>query len=123
MLLSENVLYRGLGSNPEERQGIYREYVQTPRAYELIVDQYFKERVLIWKCPPQNRPRFENLALRNSQQAYDTAVSDFMTRLILASKTKTELEQFLDTNARFLEPFGNNSFKYYPYGKPTPWKE
>lgn len=46
-LLTENVLFQGLGVTGEDRQAAYRHYVETPRAYENIIDQYFEERVLI----------------------------------------------------------------------------
>lgn len=46
-LLTENPLYSGLGTIDEERRKTYQAYVQTTRAYESIVDQYFKERVLV----------------------------------------------------------------------------
>ena len=46
-LVTENILYKGLGSTEEERREVYREYVLTPRAYEMIVDQYFKEKATV----------------------------------------------------------------------------
>src|SRR3989338_5310400 len=36
-LITSNLLYEGLGKSSLERQLAYRSYVQTPRAYELIV--------------------------------------------------------------------------------------
>jgi putative transposase len=46
-LITENILYQGLGQTPEECREAYCGYVGTPRAYESIIDKYFNERVLI----------------------------------------------------------------------------
>ena len=47
LLITENILYSALGATDDLRQRTYRDYVEQNRAYELIVDRYFKERVLI----------------------------------------------------------------------------
>jgi hypothetical protein len=46
-LITENLLYKSLGQSEVARQESYRNYVEATRAYESIVDKYFKERVLI----------------------------------------------------------------------------
>ena len=46
-LILEDILYSGLGKSLETRQAAYRQYVETARAYELLVDQHLKERVLV----------------------------------------------------------------------------
>ncbi len=46
-LLTLNPEYLALAATSEERQSRYREYLQTPRPYEHIVDRYFDERVLV----------------------------------------------------------------------------
>lgn len=55
---------------------------------------------------------------RAAQMDFDGKVNDFMTQLILASQTRTALDEFINVNADFLEPSGSGSYKYYPYGKP-----
>ncbi len=45
--LTPNPEYLALAPVPSERQARYQEYLQTPRAYEQVVDRYFDERVLV----------------------------------------------------------------------------
>lgn len=47
LLLTFDPCYLALGLTEKERQSQYREYVETPRAYETIIDRYFEERVLV----------------------------------------------------------------------------
>jgi putative transposase len=46
-LITENILYAGLGIEAESRQKAYQDYVEPVRAYEVLVDRYFKERIQI----------------------------------------------------------------------------
>ena len=46
-LITENILYSALGACDLDRQKAYRKYVEPSRAYEMLVDRYFEERVLV----------------------------------------------------------------------------
>lgn len=46
-LLTPNPLYETMGATEKERQQAYREYLETPRPYERVVDRFFDERILI----------------------------------------------------------------------------
>jgi len=46
-LLSPNPMYEALGRSLQDRRRVYRDYVKTIRAYEVLVDRYLDERVLI----------------------------------------------------------------------------
>ena len=45
-LVTENPIYREMGFSDVQRRMHYIQYVETPRAYEAIVDQFFKEKVV-----------------------------------------------------------------------------
>lgn len=46
-IVTSDPLYETLGLAKEDRQKSYREYVEPPRPYEIILDRYFEERVLV----------------------------------------------------------------------------
>lgn len=45
--INANPLFDGLGASEAARQVAYRKYVETPRAYEAILDSYFFEKVTV----------------------------------------------------------------------------
>lgn len=46
VLITENVLYAGLGRSREERQEKYQDYVGPARAYEEIVTRHFEKQTV-----------------------------------------------------------------------------
>ena len=66
----------------------------------------------------RNYDEIEDPEQRALQREYDELVNDFMARLILASKNKTERTRFFINNSQYLVEFSPGYYKYYPLGKP-----